>query len=319
VPVLLLLVVADAALRFHPTRVDKLRQLITAAPDDRVYMLRPGAVIPFDGMFGRLAEPIVWSISDQGYREDRLVAPQTRRFRVAAYGDSETFGWSVSQERTFQRRMEARDDRIEVVNLGVPGYNAANIARHMEATFDDVRPDAIVYLVNRNDVDEPLTTTRTIADSPVLRRLRFLWQMTVAKPARLRARHSPERARFFAGEAERIAAFGAEHDVPVVFGFLRWKTRRRIEPFTALEAREVVGGERAALDPDVPLFVNVQARIEGDPEEDAHMTSVSHEKIADLLCQVLSGEAGSGCVPSSFSSAHAALRSGVPSPSSKRS
>lgn len=295
--VLVLLVSADFLLRFMPANVDKLRELITAAPDDRVYMLRPGANIPFDGMFTRLSRPIVWSINQQGYREDRMIAPVTRRYRVASYGDSETFGWSVSLQETFQRRMEFRDARVEVVNLGVPGYNVANIARHIEATFEDVRPDVIIYLVNRNDVDEALITSRTIADSPLLRRLRFLYQMTVAKPARLRARRSPERARFLAEEAGRIARFGATIRVPVIFGFLRWSTRDMVEVHGDFRIAEFEVGQPVDLDSNRPVFVNVQPWVKGDPEEDNHMIGMSHEKMAALFCEVISGNAGSGCLP----------------------
>gem|GEM_PF-2537681 len=298
--VLVLLVSADLWLRFMPANIDKLRELITAAPDDRVYILRPGANIRFDGLFSRLSRPIVWSINQQGYREDRMIAPLTRRYRVAAYGDSETFGWSVSLEETFQRRMEFRDARVEVVNLGVPGYNAANVARHIESTFEDVRPDAILYLVNRNDVDEALITSRTIADSPLLRRLRFLYQMTVAKPARLRARRSPERAQFFAEEAGRIARFGATKRVPVIFGFLRWRTRSRVEARGGFRIVEFEVGQSVDLDSDRPVFVNVQPWVKGDPEEDSHMIAMSHEKMAALFCEVISGNAGSGCLPSDW-------------------
>ena len=55
--------------------------------------------------------------------------------------------------------------------------------------------------------------------------------------------------------------------------------------------------EAAMSDSDRPVFVNVQPWVKGDPEEDSHMIAMSHEKMAALFCEVISGNAGSGCLP----------------------
>jgi len=307
-PVLLLLGVADILLRSVPSRVDSIRRLIMATPDERGYQLNPDTTIHFDGLFTRLPEPVLWTINDQGLREDRRVAPRSEKFRIATHGDSETFGWSVALDDTFQRLMEARDDRLEVINFGVPGYNITNIARHVEATLPDFAPDLVLYVVNKNDFDEPLMTARTIADSPLLRRLRLLYQMTIAKPARVRARSSPERAAFFASEAERIIRFGEENGVPVVLAFLHSRVHLALERYASsyetLAATPRFEGAAASF----PRFIDVEPLIDDDPKADDHLTEISYRKMAKLFCRVLSGAAGSGCVPGSWSPRMAGVR-----------
>lgn len=292
-PTLLLLGVAELGFRAFPSRVDTVRRLVTSSGDERFYTLKPGVRLRFEGAFSRLSEPVVWRINEQGIRSDRRVPSRSERYRVATFGDSETFGWSVAQADTFQRRMEARDGRVEVINLGVPGYNADNVAGHMERRLAELEVDQVLYLVNKNDFDEPLSTRRVIADSPLLRRLRFLYQVTFMKPARVRARRTPERARVFAAAVQRMVSTCQQHHLPLVLGFLHWWSRFALEQYAP-------GLDRGPAGPGSVRFVNVERWINDDPKEDEHLTRVSHAKMADLFCEVLAGEAGQGCVPAGW-------------------
>jgi lysophospholipase L1-like esterase len=79
--------------------------------------------------------------------------------RVVALGDSHTFGWGVSYEDTFAARLARRFETdhpggpaVEVVNLGVPGYNTHQEVESLAAKGLTPRPDLVVMLADRNDL-----------------------------------------------------------------------------------------------------------------------------------------------------------------------
>jgi hypothetical protein len=152
---LLSLAVGEGVLRIWFPQVGKLRQLVESTGDERGYAPKPDIRLSFDGVFERLSDTITWQTNSAGVRHEGEIGPLGQRFRVAAYGDSETFGWSLELEDTFERRMEALDPRVEVLNFGVPGYNVTNVRDHMERTVPLFEPDLVLYLVHKNDSAEP--------------------------------------------------------------------------------------------------------------------------------------------------------------------
>ncbi len=99
-------------------------------------------------------------------------------WRLVVLGDSVTFGWGVEADERFTDVAEARYNaahpdgpRLEVLNLGVPGYEA----HHQYYAFHDkalaLAPDAVVFAFNWNDVqlipDEIVTHVRGEFDSRV--------------------------------------------------------------------------------------------------------------------------------------------------------
>src|SRR5262249_19686757 len=146
------------------------------------------------------------------------------RFRIATYGDSETFGWSVALEETFQRRMEAIDPRVEVLNFGVPGYAVINIRGQLERTVAEFQPDLVLYLVNKNDFNEPPQLTR-LSESSVLMHIHFLWHFTVGKKIRLAIRDEADHLEMFADEIDRMTRDLEARDTPFLLAFLKWRNR----------------------------------------------------------------------------------------------
>lgn len=99
-------------------------------------------------------------------------------WRIVVLGDSVAFGWGVEADERFTDVAEARwnlahpdGPRIEVLNLGVPGYEAHHqyYALHDKALA--LHPDAIVFAFNWNDVqlipDEIVTHVRGEFESRV--------------------------------------------------------------------------------------------------------------------------------------------------------
>lgn len=103
--------------------------------------------------------------------EDRLRGPAVPKakpddaYRIAAIGDSFTFGDGVPWEATWPEGVRRRLDahladapegatwrRCETVNLGVPGYEVRDCEVYMRHRALDWSPDTVVYALFLNDV-----------------------------------------------------------------------------------------------------------------------------------------------------------------------
>lgn len=135
-----------------------LRGLHQARPDtDWLYGLRPGAHVQLDE-----PAPVDYQINADGWRGRRY--PRNKppgAFRIVVLGDSVAFGYGVAAESAFPAQLEqlaaqrAPEARIEVLNLGVGGYNPYNEA----ALFADVgvafQPDLVLVQFCINDLNDP--------------------------------------------------------------------------------------------------------------------------------------------------------------------
>jgi hypothetical protein len=274
---------AELALRAFLPEVGRLRQLVVATDDERGFAPRPGIRLRYAGVFQTLARPVVWQTNSEGMRHDGEVGPPDARFRIATYGDSETFGWSIALDETFQRRMQALDPRVEVLNFGVPGYNVTNVRDQLERSVPRIAPDLVIYLVNKNDFNEPVTFS-PLSRSHLLLHLRFLWHFSVGKQLRLLVRDTPERLELFAREIERMTEFLEARQTPFVLGFLKWRNRENV--------REHASNGRFHRE-----LVDVKAVLAGEPREDLHYTRTAHARMAQLFCRVIAQGQDGGCVP----------------------
>ncbi len=90
------------------------------------------------------------------FRMDEEVDLAASRRRVLVYGDSYTFGWGLDIQATYftalKRAMEARDPRLQLINAGVGGYSTGHVKKLMERHLPTIKPWAIVYFFNNNDL-----------------------------------------------------------------------------------------------------------------------------------------------------------------------
>jgi hypothetical protein len=268
------------------------------------YYLRPSVEIPFSGMFETISPTITWQTNSQSFRAARDAGPLSDKFRIATYGDSETFGWSVALEDTFQQHMERIDPDVEVLNLGIPGYNAENVADRMEATLTTWSPDLVVYLVNKNDVDLPNDISDAVLSSELLLRVRFFWQVVVKKSWRQQMRHSPERSAFLAGQLDRIARFAGDHRVPLLFVFMKSYTWQGALENAAPDGF-VARAARGALVPASAAAPSVQVVLAEDwlrpfTRIDDHLPAPAHAVLARGLCERISGLPQGACKPAQW-------------------
>jgi lysophospholipase L1-like esterase len=106
--------------------------------------------------------PVNYQINADGWRGRRYTRNKPPgAFRILVMGDSVAFGYGVAVEAAFPAQLEwlaaqrAPEARIEVLNLGVGGYNPYNEA----ALFADIgvalEPDLVLVQFCINDLNDP--------------------------------------------------------------------------------------------------------------------------------------------------------------------
>jgi hypothetical protein len=133
-----------------------LRNLISPHPSDQIiYDLRPNLSLTFQRANVRT--------NRCGMRGgDISIVKPANTFRIAVIGDSFTFGWGVEEHETFVAEMErtlnthfASTKRVEVINMGVPGYSTFQEVARFEELGLDFNPDAVVVFFVENDFGPP--------------------------------------------------------------------------------------------------------------------------------------------------------------------
>ena len=125
------------------------------APDgvEVPYVLRADTEVDFDGHYVKIP-PTTVRINAQGLRAEReyAVPKPAGRTRLLMLGDSFVFGSGVEEPETFVRRFEAlRGGDLEVINLGVPGYNSTHAVELLAERGLRFSPDGVVLFVSDND------------------------------------------------------------------------------------------------------------------------------------------------------------------------
>jgi lysophospholipase L1-like esterase len=120
---------------------------------------RPGAeqCIVYPGAPGSPERRVVAHVNAQG-RRGRLAAPAPAPgvLRIAAVGDSHTFGHGVADDEAWpavlERELAAAGRPVEVLNCGVNGYDAEQVFASLAKRVQPCAPDLVVYGFFCNDV-----------------------------------------------------------------------------------------------------------------------------------------------------------------------
>jgi lysophospholipase L1-like esterase len=129
------------------------RQLMQRAEQPRlIYRMKPGLNCLFLGQPMRL--------NAHGFRGPEIETQKTTNtLRIATLGDSTTFGWEVQVEERFTDLLEnqlakafGEAWRIEVINMGVPSYDAIQEVEIFEADREAIKPDAVLIHYDPNDI-----------------------------------------------------------------------------------------------------------------------------------------------------------------------
>ncbi len=302
ISLILTLLVLEVCARFFMPGARDLENLVTRAPgsDSRAYLLKPGARVEFRGIIKRFEKPIVWQVNAQGIRSDRPVPPKSDRFRIATFGDSEAFGWSMPLALTFQKRMERIDDSVEVINFGTPGYNAENVADNMQEVLANLEADFVIYIAHKNDRNPPLTYSPILSKSYLLIGARFAYyrlnRLFFRKPEK--QRYSPESFKYFAAQVDRMIDISRGQNLPLLVSYLSTRIPMAFPQLKEFDFQTLKEGE---MELDKPGFrigtLNLEHGWKKFPRVDFHMGREGHQETAEKFCALISGRLKNSCVP----------------------
>ncbi|MDP2914811.1 MAG: SGNH/GDSL hydrolase family protein [Candidatus Aminicenantes bacterium] len=113
------------------------------------YELVPGSVAFEDNAWYRINQD---GIRDRDYSRTK----PNGTFRIAAVGDSSTFGFGLELENTWPKQLERELQRtnphVEVINFGVMGYNTPQEAERIQDKVLGYSPDLIIIGYSLNDI-----------------------------------------------------------------------------------------------------------------------------------------------------------------------
>lgn len=130
--------------------------IIMSDNKDQVYKMIPDATGTFIGAHLKL--------NSFGFRDKEWsVEKPEDTFRIAVLGDSVAFGWGVETSERFSEFLELdlntssplKDQKFEVMNFSVPGYNTVMQAATLEDQVLPFQPDLILLSLTDNDAELP--------------------------------------------------------------------------------------------------------------------------------------------------------------------
>jgi lysophospholipase L1-like esterase len=103
-----------------------------------------------------------------GFRGPAFTTRNRSVLRIAALGDSSTFGWGVDPEYTYEellaRRLSTKGSRAEVYNLGMPGTTSRHGVGVLQHYAAGLRPDVVIVSFGANDARlAPVTADQQLA------------------------------------------------------------------------------------------------------------------------------------------------------------
>jgi lysophospholipase L1-like esterase len=99
------------------------------------------------------------STNSMGLRDEEIPAEKEHAFRIAAIGDSYTYGWGVELEDAWIKQLETELRKagldVEIVNAGQPGVGPVEYLRNTRAAMTRLHPDMILIgLLQGNDLNQ---------------------------------------------------------------------------------------------------------------------------------------------------------------------
>ncbi|MFA5156563.1 MAG: hypothetical protein WC532_04150 [Candidatus Omnitrophota bacterium] len=149
------LLIFEAGLRLF-WRMSALKGSIYRVSSDKIlrYELKPDMNTVYDG------KPV--AINSAGFRGGEYkISKDKDTFRVVLIGDSATFGRMLSFEDSIGERLRSAlssacpGRKVEVLNMGVEGYNSAQELEVLKAKGLKYGPDLVVVYYCFNDPEEP--------------------------------------------------------------------------------------------------------------------------------------------------------------------
>ena len=94
---------------------------------------------------------VVYSTNALGYRDkSRNLLKRSDTYRVLLYGDSQVFGWGISENQRFSNLIEDQKQSLEVWNLAVPGYGFDQEILSYERGGQSLNADEVIFFVSQS-------------------------------------------------------------------------------------------------------------------------------------------------------------------------
>lgn len=152
-PFVLVALAIELALRVTEEKFDLPKDgLVVRSSNPRlIYVYRPSHRVVTAG--------VEVQTNSAGFRDGEWATPKPEGlYRIAAVGDSVTYGFNVLQEEAFpqllEQRLSKRQLRVEVLNMGIAGYNSLQEAELIAERVLPLEPDLLVLSYVHNDNKE---------------------------------------------------------------------------------------------------------------------------------------------------------------------
>jgi lysophospholipase L1-like esterase len=120
---------------------------------DLVYELLPNSKVKI--------QDLEVKINSTGFRDKEFEVPDQTRTRIICVGDSITYGWGISLEDTYHKRLEAllndRGHDVDIMGLGVPGYNTVQEFHMIREKALSLGPDILLLQIAMNDFERTVS------------------------------------------------------------------------------------------------------------------------------------------------------------------
>jgi hypothetical protein len=100
----------------------------------------------------QIVDRFIYTTNERAYRSLRPYTPDPPKYTVLAIGDSFTFGIDTNDAETWPHLLEARDPRLNVINLGVGGHGIDQMDVTLQETIGVYRPDLVIVAFISDDL-----------------------------------------------------------------------------------------------------------------------------------------------------------------------
>jgi lysophospholipase L1-like esterase len=124
----------------------------------RDYVSDPVLVFRLPPHTQKTYQGVMISTNALGFRDREIERKQDGELRILLLGDSITFGYGVSDEETYGRKLESMltselGRKVRTVNAGMGGFNTVQEAAFLEHQAAAIDPDVVSLLYLPNDID----------------------------------------------------------------------------------------------------------------------------------------------------------------------
>lgn len=244
------------------------------------------------------------AINQWGVRDPRpFTSPPASGERILVLGDSVTWGGVyVKQEELFTSVLESKHRGVEVVNAGVNGYSAAQMAAMYEAHLTGLEPDSVILFAIPRDFTRPplVTLTGNSAAFPTKRPAlavpvaagllrhfafnRFQWDWLRPKPATMANDPRLSEADCLRENIEAVTRLKLSLEPSANLVVALFPTA--VEP----EGSPALSSVRDALSGASVAFINLGEKIKLSPGlflDGVHLTVEGHRAVGEALVSVV--------------------------------